>query len=160
MEPETADELRELVSYDEDTAGGLMTTDYVWIYPHRTVARDDRQDSRDRARDRVHLLLYVTDQAEKLLGVLSLRTLLLSRPDATIHSVMDSDVVTVKPDTSSEDVAATIARYDLLAVPVLDERGHMLGIVTVDDAIDAIIPDNLKRKLPRFTTRHQAARAS
>jgi magnesium transporter len=99
----------------------------------------------------------VTDQAEKLLGVLSLRTLLLSKPDATIHSVMDSDLVSVKPDTAAEDVAATIARYDLLSVPVLDDRGQMLGIVTVDDAIDAIIPENLKRKLPRFTARHQTA---
>ena len=73
---------------------------------------------------------------------------------------MNPDVVSVKPDTSSEDVAGTIARYDLLAVPVLDDKGHMLGIVTVDDAIDAIIPDNLKRKLPRFTARRQSARAS
>jgi len=160
MEPETAGELRELVSYEEDTAGGLMTTDYVWIYPHRTVlATIDK--IRDIAPETEFIYyLYVTDQAEKLLGVLSLRTLLLSRPDATIHSVMNPDVVSVKPDTSSEDVAGTIARYDLLAVPVLDDKGHMLGIVTVDDAIDAIIPDNLKRKLPRFTARRQSARAS
>ncbi len=160
MEPETAGELRALTSYQEDTAGGLMTTDYVWIYPHRTV-----QATIDKLRDiapetEFIYYLYVTDQAEKLLGVLSLRTLLLSRPDATIHSVMEPDVVSVKPDTPAEDVAATIARYDLLAVPVLDEGGHMLGIVTVDDAIDAIIPENLKRKLPRFTARHQATRAS
>jgi magnesium transporter len=160
MEPETAGELRELVSYEEDTAGGLMTTDYVWIYPHRTVlATIDK--IRDIAPETEFIYyLYVTDQAEKLLGVLSLRTLLLSLPDATIHSVMNSDVVSVKPDTSSEDVAGTIARYDLLAVPVLDDKGLMLGIVTVDDAIDAIIPDNLKRKLPRFTARRQSARAS
>jgi magnesium transporter len=158
MEPETAGELRELVSYEEDTAGGLMTTDFVWIYAHRTV-----QATIDKIREiapetEFIYYLYVTDKSDKLLGVLSLRTLLLSRPDATIQSVMNSDVVSVHLDAAAEDVTATIARYDLLAVPVLDEDGHMQGIVTVDDAIDAIIPEKLKRKLPRFTARHQTAR--
>jgi Mg/Co/Ni transporter MgtE len=70
---------------------------------------------------------------------------------------MDTDIVSVHPDMSKEDVAATIARYDLLACPVLDESGIMLGIVTVDDAIDAILPEKLAHSLPRFT-RHKPAR--
>jgi Mg/Co/Ni transporter MgtE len=93
------------------------------------------------------------------MGVLSLRTLLLSAPGATIHSIMDADLITVRPDTSAEDVTATIARYDLLACPVTEESGKMLGIVTVDDAIDAIIPERLKKQLPRFTKRAQRRRA-
>lgn len=72
---------------------------------------------------------------------------------------MDTDLVSVRPDMPAEDVAATIARYDMLAVPVTDEHGKMLGIVTVDDAIDAIIPDRLKKQLPRFTKRAQRRRA-
>jgi magnesium transporter len=64
---------------------------------------------------------------------------------------METDLVSVGTDTSAEDVASTIARYDLLACPVLDPEGKMLGLVTVDDAIDAILPERLKRKLPRFT---------
>lgn len=155
MEPETAGELRELVSYGEDTAGGLMTTDYVWIYPHRTVLATIDKLREIAPETEFIYYLYVTDQAEKLLGVLSLRTLLLSRPDATIHSVMDSDVVSVSPDTPAEDVAGTIARYDLMAIPVVNDQGYMLGIVTVDDAIDTLIPEKLKRKLPRFTSRHK-----
>ena len=91
--------------------------------------------------------------------MLSLRTLLLSKPEATIHSVMDSELVSVAADATSDDVASTIARYDLLACPVLDEQGRMLGIVTVDDAIDAILPERLKKQLPRVVghkhrTRH------
>jgi magnesium transporter len=154
MDRETADDLRELVAYDEGTAGGLMTTDYVWIYPHRTVAATIAKIRELAPETEFIYYLYVTDQSEKLLGVLSLRTLLLSAPDDIIHTVMDSDVVSVHPGVKSTDVASTIARYDLLACPVLDDDGKMLGIVTVDDAIDAIIPERLKKQLPRFTKRH------
>ncbi|MBV8367821.1 MAG: magnesium transporter [Candidatus Eremiobacteraeota bacterium] len=159
MDAETAEDLRELVAYAEDTAGGLMTTDYVWIYPHRTVAATIAKIRQIAPETEFIYYLYVTDQSEKLLGVLSLRTLLLSAPDATIHTVMDTDIVSVRPDTAAEDVTATIARYDLLACPVTDERGTMLGIVTVDDAIDAIIPERLTKQLPRFTKRAQRRRA-
>jgi magnesium transporter len=159
MDAETAEDLRELVAYDEDTAGGLMTTDYFWIYPHRTVTATIAKIRQISPETEFIYYLYVTDQSEKLLGVLSLRTLLLSAPDATIHSIMDADLVSVRPDASAEDVTATIARYDLLACPVTDEQGKMLGIVTVDDAIDAIIPERLKKQLPRVTKRGQARRA-
>lgn len=159
MDSETADDLRELAQYAEDTAGGLMTTDYVWIYPHRTVGATIAKIREIAPETEFIYYLYVTDQAEKLLGVLSLRTLLLSEPEATIHSVMDSELVSVAADATSDDVASTIARYDLLACPVLDEQGRMLGIVTVDDAIDAILPERLKKQLPRVVghkhrTRH------
>jgi len=158
MDAATAEDLRELVAYDESTAGGLMTTDYMWIYPHRTVAATIAK-IRDLAPETEFIYyLYVTDETEKLLGVLSLRTLLLSAPDDLIHTVMESDVVSVLPDVKATEVASTIARYDLLACPVLDEEGKMLGIVTVDDAIDAIIPERLKKQLPRFTKRHRHER--
>jgi len=156
MDPQTAEELRELTTYDENTAGGLMTTEFVWIYPHRTVEATIAKIREIAPETEFVYYLYVTDQAKKLLGVLSLRTLLLADPAAAIHSIMDADLVTVSTDTSSEDVTSTIARYDLLACPVLSPTGKMLGIVTVDDAIDAILPERLKRKLPRFT-RHRRA---
>ncbi len=158
MDAETADDLRELVAYDEETAGGLMTTDYMWIYPHRTVAATIAKIREIAPETEFIYYLYVTDQSEKLLGVLSLRTLLLSAPDDIIHTVMDTDVVSVHPDVKSTEVASTIARYDLLACPVLDDDGKMLGIVTVDDAIDAIIPERLKKQLPRFTKRQRRER--
>ena len=71
---------------------------------------------------------------------------------------MDDDVISVSPDTSAEDTASTIARYDMLAVPVLDGAGRMLGIVTVDDAIDAIMPEKIANSLPRFTRPHASPR--
>ncbi len=159
MDAQTADDLRELVAYADDTAGGLMTTDYVWIFPHRTVEGTIAKIRQIAPETEFIYYLYVLDQAEKLLGVLSLRTLLLAEPSATIHTIMDQNIVSVRPGTSAEDVAGTIARYDLLACPVTDEHGMMLGIVTVDDAIDAIIPERLTKKLPRFTKRAQRRRA-
>jgi magnesium transporter len=160
MDAETADDLRELVAYDEDTAGGLMTTDYFWIYPHRTVTATIAKIRQIAPETEFIYYLYVLDQSEKLMGVLSLRTLLLSAADATIHSIMDTDIISVRTGTSAEDVASTIARYDILACPVTDEHGLMLGLVTVDDAIDAIIPERLKKQLPRFTKRAQQRRAA
>jgi CBS domain-containing protein len=150
MEPETAGELRDLVKYDEDTAGGLMTTDYVWIYAHRTVAATIDKIREIGPETEFIYYLYVTDERRKLLGVLSLRTLILALPTGFIHKLMETDLVSASPDDSAEDVASMIARYDLLAVPVLDEEGKMLGIVTVDDAIDAIMPEKIARSLPRM----------
>jgi len=149
-----ADELEELVEYAPDTAGGLMTTDYVWIFPHRTTAATIAKIREIAPETEFIYYLYVVDDDRKLLGTISLRTLLLALPTAFIHKLMDTDVVSVSTDTSSEDVASTIARYDLLAVPVLDEHGSVLGIVTVDDAIDAIIPEKIAKSLPRFVRHH------
>ncbi len=155
MEPETAGELRDLVRYEDDTAGGLMTTDYVWIYPHRTIGATIAKIREIGPESEFVYYLYVTDHEKTLLGVLSLRTLLLSSPDTSISEVMDTEIVSVSPFTPGEDVAAMIAQYDLLACPVVDANHRMLGIVTVDDAIDAIIPEKVKNRLPRFTHRQR-----
>ncbi|PZR57061.1 MAG: hypothetical protein DLM50_07030 [Candidatus Meridianibacter frigidus] len=161
MNEYTAGELRELVKYEEDTAGGMMTTDYVWIYPHRTAEATIRKIREMAPESEFIYYLYVLDKEDTLLGTLSLRTLLLADPASFVDKIMDTDTVTVHPNASAEDVAATIARYDLMACPVVDVGGKLLGIVTVDDAIDAIVPDSFAKKLPRFTARHHqpAARA-
>jgi CBS domain-containing protein len=162
MSSYTADELRELVKYDEDTAGGLMTTDYTWIYAHRTTEATIRKIREIAPTSEFIYYLYVVDKNDRLLGALSLRSLLLALPTAFIDRIMDTDLVTVHPDTQAVEVAAIIARYDLLAIPVVDNDGKMLGIVTVDDAIDAIMPDDVAKKLPHFTARRHshAARAA
>ncbi len=158
MNEYTASELRALVQYPEDSAGGLMTTDYTWIFPHRTAEATIRKIREIAPTSEFIYYLYVVDKSDLLLGVLSLRTLLLADPQASIDSIMQSDVVTIQPDTPADEVAATIARYDMLAAPVVDAQGRMLGIVTVDDAIDAIMPADLAKRLPKIT-RH-AVRAT
>lgn len=158
MNQSTAGELRELVKYEEDTAGGLMTTDYVWIYPHRTAEQTIHKIREMAPESEFIYYLYVVDKDERLLGVLTLRALLLAPPENVIERIMEGEVVTVPPEMQSRDVAATIARYDLLAVPVVGREGNMLGIVTVDDAIDAIMPEDLAKELPRITPPRRTAR--
>ena len=160
MNEYTAGELRELVKYEEDTAGGLMTTDYTWIYPHRTAEQTITKIREIAPESEFIYYLYVVDKQDRLLGVLTLRALLLAEPGASIERVMQSDLVTVPTGMHARDVAATIARYDLLAVPVVDDDNKMLGIVTVDDAIDAIMPENVARELPRITRRTHRAGAT
>ncbi|MBV9233747.1 MAG: magnesium transporter [Candidatus Eremiobacteraeota bacterium] len=160
MNAYTAGELRELVKYPEDTAGGLMTTDYVWIYPHRTTEATIRKIREIAPVSEFIYYLYVVDGDDHLLGALSLRSLLLALPTAFIDRIMERDLVTVAPLTPAVDVASTIAKYDLLAVPVVDEHGTMLGIVTVDDAIDAIMPEEIAKKLPHLRARHHSHHAA
>lgn len=160
MNAYTAQELRELVKYPEDTAGGLMTTDYVWIYPHRTTEATIQKIREIGPASEFIYYLYVLDREDHLLGALTLRTLLLSLPTAFIERIMETDLVTVGPYAPAVDVASTIAKYDLLAVPVIDDDGKMLGIVTVDDAIDAIMPDDIVKKLPHIRPRRRSHAAA
>src|SRR5947209_8526346 len=155
---ELADIISDLSSQDAARVVGSLDDERAADALEHLDADVQRSIIEDLGTERIYYL-YVTDQSEQLLGVLSLRTLLLSPPEATIHSIMDADIVSVRPDASAEDVTATIARYDMLACPVTDQHGKMLGIVTVDDAIDAIIPERLTKQLPRFTKRAQRRRA-
>jgi len=153
MNERTAGELRELVKYPDDTAGGLMTTAYVWILPDRTTEATIHKLRDIAPKTEFVYYLYVLDRQEQLLGVVTLRDLLLELPTAPIDKIMNPTLVTVQPATPAHEVVAAIARYDLLAVPVVDDDGKMLGIVTVDDAIDAIVPEHVARNLPRVTYR-------
>jgi len=154
---EYADELEDLVEYEPDSAGGLMTTDYVWVYAHRTTEATIVKLREIAPESDFIYYLYVVDTEHRLIGALSLRMLLLALPTAFIHKIMHVDIVSVRADMSARDVAATIARYDLLAVPVVNDDNKILGIVTVDDAIDAILPEKLATSLPRMV-RHRGAR--
>lgn len=151
MNADTAGELRELVKYEDDVAGGLMTTDFVWIYQHRTTLATVEKIRQIAPETEFVYYLYVVDERHRLLGVVTLRHLLLALPTAFIEKIMDTDIITVRADTPARDVVGIIARYDLLAVPVVDDQGRVLGIVTVDDAIDAIVPEDFAKKLPHVT---------
>jgi magnesium transporter len=101
--------------------------------------------------------VYVTDSDERLVGVLSLRDLIVSKPNVVISKFMFDEPVAVRTDASQEEVTEVVARYNLLAVPVVDSEGRMEGIVTVDDAIDTLLPQPSKRRLPRLFSRSGSA---
>src|SRR6516165_10721623 len=130
-----------LVKYEENTAGALMTTDYAWLPANTTVA-DALDRLRLQAPDRETIYyIYVLDDQRKLLGVASLRDLILAPRQALIRDVMEKDTVTVRADDDVEKVAKEIARYDLLAIPVVDAEGRLVGIVTHDDVIDVVVQE-------------------
>jgi len=146
MEADEAEDVEELLHYEEDTAGGLMTTEFVAIPVSLTAAQTiDRLRELEPNAESIYYV-YVVDEEEKLLGVLSLRDLIVAKPDTKIADIMIKRVVAVPLDAQPEDVAAVIAKYNLLAVPVVDDDDRIQGIVTIDDAMDEVMPAGLKRR--------------
>jgi magnesium transporter len=149
MEPEEASEVKELLAYSHRSAGGLMTNEFIGM-PAASKVSDVFEKLRHSGSeiDMIYYV-YVLDEKERLIGVLSLRDLLLAKPDQGIAEVMLSDVFSVSPDTPAEEVANLLSKYDLLAMPVIDADGVMLGVVTFDDALEDIIPEDIRKQLPR-----------
>ncbi|MDD4599550.1 hypothetical protein SDC9_04066 [bioreactor metagenome] len=144
MELEDAEEVRELMQYEEDTAGALMTTEYVSFFERLTVGQTiNRLRELAPAAETIYYI-FVTDEEEHLQGVLSLRELIVAAPETYLHDIMHTKVVAVEPDDNHQKVVDIINKYSLLAVPVVDSEGVILGIITVDDIIDIIIPDRGK----------------
>jgi magnesium transporter len=128
----------QLLGYAPETAGRLMTTEFIDLKEFHSVAQA-LQIVRRLARDTETIYaLYVTDGARKLTGMLSLRDLVVADPEARIGDVMTREVISVSTDTDQEEVARAIQRYDFLAIPVVDREQRLVGIVTVDDVIDVI----------------------
>ena len=139
MGVEDAAEIRRLLGYRDDTAGGMMTTQFVALSEEDTVG-DAIETLRALDEDfpTVHFVYVLEEDSEKLVGVMSMRTLVLAHNDTRLGDVMYTDVITGSPDEDEEEVASDISKYDMVALPVVDEGGHMLGLVTVDDALDVI----------------------
>jgi magnesium transporter len=137
MEPEDRAEVRELLSYEEDTAGRLMTRDVAVLRRFWTV---DETLQHLRSLDETESIyyLYVVDRDDKLLGVVPLRNLIQSPADATIESIMREGVVSVPVTADQEELAEMVSRYDFYSMPVVDENGRFLGVVTVDDVLDIV----------------------
>jgi len=143
-------DLRGLASHADDTAGGLMTLEYVTLWAGTAAGDAIAFLRRERPAQHAMSYVYVLDGDGLLAGVLSLRDLVLADPARQVETIMEDDLVTVRADTDEEEVGRVMTRYNLLAVPVVDEERRLLGIVTLDDALDAILPEDWKRRLPRL----------
>ncbi|MDR5683080.1 MAG: magnesium transporter [Armatimonadota bacterium] len=138
MGREEAEEFSGLLCYPEDTAGGLMTTEFVSVADHLRV-EDAIAELRRIGRDiELPYYVYVTDREGVLRGVVSLRDLVTAPVDAPVREIMRTDPVTVSPDTDQEEAARILEKYDLLALPVCDRAGRLLGIVTADDLLRVV----------------------
>ncbi|MBI1915057.1 MAG: magnesium transporter, partial [Planctomycetes bacterium] len=130
-----------LVQYAEGTAGALMTTDYAWL-PDNITAGEALERLRLQAPDTETIYyIYVVNEQRKLLGVVSLRDVLLKPRQVPVRDFMETKIVTVKASEDPEKVAREMARYDLLAIPVVDDDGRLIGIVTHDDVIDVVVSE-------------------
>jgi magnesium transporter len=125
-----------LMLYEEETAGRIMTTDYLALSEDLTV-EEAIQRVRE-AKEKEVFYIYVVDSRNHLVGVISLRQLILADPDTQLREVMNPDVISVRADMDQEEVARIVAHYDILAVPVVDDGNHLIGMVTVDDVINII----------------------
>jgi len=150
MEPEEAEDVKELLVYEDETAGGLMTTEYAAIPRELTV-----QQAIDRLREVSHetemvYYVYVVDSSEHLVGVISLRDLVFSPPDTPVESIMVQKVIHVHLDAEVEEIVQCLSDYNLLAVPVVDEANRLQGIITVDDALEEVMPDEWRKRVPKI----------
>jgi CBS domain-containing protein/sporulation protein YlmC with PRC-barrel domain len=146
IEKEEAEDIQELLSHEEDTAGGLMTNVFIAYSPETTVRKAIENFKKDAEEIEIVYYIYVIDADEKLMGVVSLRDMLLADLDAKLSDIMETKLKTVTPETDEMEVAEIISKYNLVALPVVDIEGFMLGIITVDDVLDRILPPSAKRK--------------
>jgi CBS domain-containing protein len=146
IEKEEAEDIQELLGHEEDTAGGLMTNEFIAYLPDITVKEAVQKFKKDAEEVETVYYIYVIDTDEKLMGIISLRELLLANLDTRLSDIMETKLKMVTPDTDEVEVAGIISKYNLLALPVVDTEGSMLGIVTIDDIIDRLLPPAAKRK--------------
>ncbi|MBA2379280.1 MAG: magnesium transporter [Blastocatellia bacterium] len=151
MEEEEKADVAELMHYDNDTAGGLMTTEFV-VFPGEFTVGNAINKLREMAEtpNMIYYLYIVEAEGSwKLQGLISLRSLILAEPSARLDEVMRTDFRFAHTSDSADDVAQLISEYNLLALPVVDDEGDIAGIVTVDDAMEILLPNSLQRRVPR-----------
>jgi magnesium transporter len=138
MTKEDSEEVEELLRYDEQTAGGIMLPNFIALKEETTAREAIEALQKDYVDIEMPFYLYVVDDHSHLVGIISLRQLVVVSPEKQLKSIMTTDVVSVKTNTDQEEVARIVALYNILAVPVVDENNELVGIVTVDDVIDII----------------------
>ena len=153
MEKEDAQDVEELLTYPEDSAGGIMTSDFFALSGDLTAAQAIDHLREKKPDPQLTYYLYVVDAHGKLEGVLSLRDLVVAAPETKVTAIMDPHVLKVDAETPKEEVASLIAKYDLLALPVVDARGKLLGTVTVDDVVELMLPRGWKKRSLRSIAR-------
>ncbi len=136
MKKEGSDEVEDLLSYENDTAGGIMVPDFIALSQEVNAKEAIESLQKEYLDVEMPFYLYVVDEYGKLVGVSSLRQLVVVPPETPLREFMTTDVFSVRTDMDQEEVAKIVARYDILAVPVIDETNRLVGIVTVDDVID------------------------
>jgi magnesium transporter len=138
MKKAESEEVEDLLRYDDDTAGGIMVPDFIALKEDVTAREAIESLQKEHSDVEMAFYLYVVDEYGKLVGVSSLRQLVVVGPDTSLKEFMSTDVFSVQTDMDQEEVARIVARYEILAVPVVDDANRLVGVVTVDDVIDIL----------------------
>ena len=133
-----ADDVIPLLGYADETAGGLMTTSFIALRRHTTAEQVIEFMRQVELGTEIPYYLFVVDREKRLIGVIGLREIIVAPPSTTMETIMDREVIFVTVGTDQEEVARVISRYDLAAVPVVDEGGHLIGVITHDDIVDVL----------------------
>jgi Mg/Co/Ni transporter MgtE len=150
MDPEEAKDVEHLLRYPEDTAGGIMTTEFAALSEELT-AHQILNKFREIAEEVESIYyIYALSKSGDLSGVISLRELLLADPDEKLKNFMTKELITVNVMEEEHEVAKKIAKYNLIALPVVDSKNILKGMVTIDDAIDIVLPTAWKKQVPRM----------
>ncbi|BBD90507.1 magnesium transporter [Staphylococcus caprae] len=138
MDKDEANEIKALLHYEEDTAGGIMTTEYISLKT-TTPVKEALMHVKEQAPDAETIyVIFAVNEAGQLVGVLSLRDLIVAENDSYIEDVMSERVISVNVADDQENVAQVMRDYDFIAVPVVDYQNHLLGIITIDDILDVM----------------------
>lgn len=151
MEPDEADDVRRLLTYEEHTAGGMMTTEPVIVPPTATIAEALARIRMPELAPSLAAMVFVCrppleTPTGRFLGVAHFQRLLREPPSSLVSGVVDSDLEPLRPDSSLEDVSVHLAAYNMVASPVVDEDAHLVGAVTVDDVLDHLLPDDWRER--------------
>lgn len=146
IEKKDAEDIQKLLSHEEDKAGGLMTNEFIAYHPETTVREAMEKFRKDAAEIETVYYIYVTDTDEKLIGVVSLRKLLLADINAKLSDIMVTKLKSVSPEADEKEVREILSKYNLVSIPVVDNEKRLLGIVTIDDIMDRMVPTAAKRR--------------
>jgi magnesium transporter len=152
MDEEEAQEVRQLMRYPEHSAGGIMTTDFVYVLPEMTVDQViEANKPVFMSADLIYYMYVVESEDEKkLVGIITVRDLLIHERTTRVSDFMLTEFLSVRPGEKQQEVARKMAEYNLLALPVVDRNDRLLGVVTVDDALDALLPEGWQKRLPKI----------
>ena len=150
MEPDESEDIKELLEYPEDTAGGIMTNEFIAVNKEQTVEQALGEVRKAAKSVESIYYIYVTSNGNDLVGVTSLRDILTAPGNTKLSTLMHTDLITADVREDQHEVARKIAKYNLLALPVVENETTLKGIVTVDDAIDIVLPTAWKKKVPKM----------
>lgn len=149
MEKEDADEIRTLMDYEETTVGSIMNMEFISFSPGLTVEETIKELRELHPTSEITYYLYVVDGLRRLTGVVSLRNLIISQPNVKLSEIMDTDVLSIKDTDSIEEVTELITKYDLLAVPVVNDKNVLVGMTILGDIVDEVLLPRWKRRLKK-----------